>query len=99
MRVEAMSRIDSLPRYEMYIDGAQALPALGEYFPTQDPYTGRDWAMVARGSADDVERAVDAAKRAFETGPWPALSASGRGALLRRLADLIVVHAPRLAQI
>ena len=88
----------SLPRYAMYIDGAEVAPSSGEYFPTHDPYSGEAWAEIARGNADDVAAAVAAAKRAFE-GPWSTLSASERGRLLRRLADRILDHVPRLAEV
>jgi aldehyde dehydrogenase (NAD+) len=90
---------EGLPRYQLYIDGASVAPETGRYFPSEDPYTGRDWALIPRGGAQDVDRAVRAARRAFESGAWPALNASQRGALMRRLAELIREHAPRLAQI
>ncbi|MDE1951819.1 MAG: aldehyde dehydrogenase [Betaproteobacteria bacterium] len=94
-----MSQVDALTRYELYIDGASVVPDGGEYFASQDPFTGKDWAMIARGSAVDVDRAVRAARRAFESAAWSALSASRRGALMRRLADLIGENASRLAEI
>ncbi len=94
-----MSQVEMLPRYELYINGAPTPPIVADYFPTQNPYTGKDWALIARGSAADVDRAVGAARLAFEDGPWPTFSASRRGALLRRVAELIVAHAPRLARI
>ena len=94
-----MSQVEALARYELYIDGASVAPDGGEYLASQDPFTGKDWAMIARGSAVDVDRAVRAARRAFESAAWSALSASRRGALLRRLADLIGENAPRLAEI
>jgi len=89
----------SLPRYGNYIDGAVIPPATGEYFPTENPFTGRAWAEIARGSAADVESAVAAARVAFLTGLWPSLTASQRGALLHRLGDLIGEQAPALAEV
>ena len=94
-----MSQVEALARYELYIDGASVAPDGGEYLASQDPFTGKDWAMIARGSAVDVDRAVRAARRAFESAAWSALSASRRGALMRRLADLIGENASRLAEI
>ncbi|WP_269500202.1 aldehyde dehydrogenase [Castellaniella sp. S9] len=88
----------SLPQYQHFINGAYVPPATGEYFDTEDPYTGEAWAHIARGSAADVDAAVAAAKAAFE-GPWGALTPTRRGQLLRRLADLVIEHAPRLAEI
>ncbi|MER1968986.1 aldehyde dehydrogenase [Castellaniella sp. GW247-6E4] len=88
----------SLPQYDHFINGAYAPPASGDYFDTENPYTGAAWARIARGNAADVDAAVAAAKAAFE-GPWGKLTASRRGQLLRRLADLVIENAPRLAEI
>ena len=88
----------SLPRYDHFINGALVPPASGDYFDTDNPYTGETWAQIARGNAADVDAAVAAAKAAFE-GPWGSLTATRRGQLLRRLADLIIENAPRLAEI
>jgi (Z)-2-((N-methylformamido)methylene)-5-hydroxybutyrolactone dehydrogenase len=86
-------------RYEMFIDGKSREPAGGEWFDTDNPFTGASWAQVARGGAEDVAEAVDAAQRALDSGPWRELTASGRGALLRRLGDTIAANARRLAEI
>jgi aldehyde dehydrogenase (NAD+) len=94
-----MSSVQDLPRYAHYIDAAAVPPASGEYLPTDDPYSGRTWALVARGNAADAEAAVLAADRAFTQGAWPALTPSERGRLLWRLADLVTANAPRLAEI
>jgi len=88
-----------MKRYNHYIDGRTAAPASGAYFPTENPYTGEAWAQVARGNAADVDAAVAAARRAFVDGAWGTLSATRRGSLLRRLADLVGDHADRLAGI
>jgi aldehyde dehydrogenase (NAD+) len=84
--------------YGHYIDGAEVAPSTGQYFPTENPYTGQAWAAIARGSAADVDAAVAAAKRAGE-GEWAQLTATARGRLLRRLADLVIENAERLARI
>jgi len=86
-------------RYEMFVDGKNREPAGGEWFDTDNPFTGTPWAQVARGGADDVADAVDAAQRALDSGSWPELTASARGALLRRLGDTIAANARRLAEI
>jgi len=88
-----------LPRLDMYIDGEFVPPAGGEYFESFDPFTAKPWCLVARGGAEDVDRAVEAASRAFDAGEWPKLSATARGALLRKLGDLIADNAERLAAI
>lgn len=49
-----MANTATLPHYGNYIDGAIVPPASGEYFPTENPYTGEAWAMIARGNKDDV---------------------------------------------
>jgi aldehyde dehydrogenase (NAD+) len=85
-----------LQKYRMYIGGEWLDPASGEWFESYNPYTGKPWALVPKGTAADVERAVEAAHRAFTTGDWPKLNASQRGALLRRLGDLIAREAERL---
>ncbi len=94
-----MTPTDPLPRYEHYIDGAPRPPLSGRYMPTDDPYTGRTWAHIAQGTADDARAAVESARRAFESGPWPAMTASERGRLLWRVGDAIAEHAARLAEI
>jgi (Z)-2-((N-methylformamido)methylene)-5-hydroxybutyrolactone dehydrogenase len=86
-------------RYEMFVDGKSREPAGGEWFDTDNPFTGVPWAQVARGGEEDVAAAVEAAQRALDSGPWPELTASGRGALLRLLGDTIAVNARRLAEI
>jgi acyl-CoA reductase-like NAD-dependent aldehyde dehydrogenase len=86
-------------RYEHHIHGAAAPPASGAYLPTEDPFTGKAWAEIARGDASDVEAAVASAARAFADPAWAGLTASERGRMLWRLGDLVVAHAPRLAEI
>ena len=90
--------MSELRRYGLWIDGAEVAPAGGDYFPTEDPYSGEVWAMIGRGAAADVDLAVAAAKRAFE-GEWSAFTPSARGKALRKLADLIIDNASRLAEI
>ena len=58
----------------------------GETLESFNPYTGAPWALIPRGTKADVDRAVSSAKRAFY-GDWRKMSASARGAVLRKLAD------------
>ena len=88
-----------LERHPLYIDGRTADPASGRWFDSFNPYTGKPWAQVAEGNAQDVDRAVQAAHRAFTSGPWPAMTASQRGLLLFRLADLVARDARALAEL
>jgi len=85
--------------YQHYIDGAYVNPAQGEWFDSVDPYRGEVWAQIPRGSAADVDRAVDAAKRAMTEGPWASMHASARAKIMRRLGDLVAENAERLAAI
>src|SRR3954465_7880610 len=85
--------------YGLYIGGEWAEPHSGDHLDSVDPYRGEVWARIARGDASDVARAVDAAGEALESGPWGSMSASNRGGLMRRLADLIVANTEKLAEI
>ena len=88
-----------LARYQMFIGGRWTDAASGDCFESDNPFTGKPWALIPRGAAADVDRAVDAAHRAFTSGPWPALTHSARGALLRRLGDLIAPKSAFLAEV
>lgn len=68
-------------------------------FESFDPYTGKAWALIPREGAPQVDAAVAAAKAAFRSKEWSGLTASARGRLLVRLADLIAANAERLAAI
>src|SRR5437762_3211848 len=69
----------------------------GKTFPTTNPATGETICQVAEGDKADVDLAVKAARKAFETGPWPKMSASQRGRFLNNLAELIEQNAEELA--
>jgi aldehyde dehydrogenase (NAD+) len=71
----------------------------GKTFPTYNPATGEEITQVAEADAADVDKAVKAARHALERGPWRTTSASERGRLMNRLADLIEKHADELATI
>lgn len=90
---------DGMQNYQQYIDASFVDPVSGDWFETDNPYTSEPWALVPRGSPEDVNRAVDAAHRAFTRGKWPQLTASERGVLLHRLGDLVAREANRLAEI
>ncbi len=88
-----------MQQLQMYIDGKFTNAASGKWFDSYNPYTGKVWTQVAQGDAQDVDRAVQAAHRAFTQGAWPQLTASQRGMLLHRLGDLIVRDARKLAEL
>jgi acyl-CoA reductase-like NAD-dependent aldehyde dehydrogenase len=89
----------ALAKYQMYVGGRWIDAASGDCFESDDPYLGKPWALIPRGSADDVDRAVRAAHKAFTSGDWPKLTPSRRGALLRKLGDLITERSKALAEI
>ena len=82
---------------KMLIDGEWVDAVSGRTFETINPATGEVITRVAEGGKDDVERAVVAARRAFESGPWKKITPRERGRLLYKLADLIEQHIDELA--
>ncbi|MEQ8318992.1 MAG: aldehyde dehydrogenase [Rhodospirillales bacterium] len=89
--------MSDLKKYQMLIGGEWVDSSNGETFESMNPYTGENWAVFPRGTADDADRAVQAARKAFTTGEWPKMTATQRGHLLRKLGDLISAHAEELA--
>ncbi|HKF36640.1 MAG TPA: aldehyde dehydrogenase family protein [Ktedonobacteraceae bacterium] len=83
----------------MLVDGQWVESASGKTFDTINPSSCQVLAKVAEGDAEDINRAVAAARKAFESGPWPKLTPSQRGQLLWKVADLIEQHAEELAQL
>lgn len=88
----------ALQQYQMYIDGQWVDATTGETFETVNPYTGKVWATAPLAGQPDVANAVAAARRAL-SGPWASMSAAQRGALIRRLAQLIEPRAEELARV
>jgi acyl-CoA reductase-like NAD-dependent aldehyde dehydrogenase len=85
--------------YGHFIDGTYVEPLEGKWIDSFNPYTGEVWARIPQGSAADVGRAVAAASAALREGPWSTMTASNRGKLMVRLADLVEANAERLAEI
>lgn len=85
------------PRTGLWIDGRWQAAASGARFATVNPATGKVLAEVARGDAADVDRAVQAARRAFDDGRWSRKSPSERKEVLLKLAALIRANVPELA--
>jgi aldehyde dehydrogenase (NAD+) len=86
-----------MQRFQQYVDGA--FEEGSARFDSVDPASGKVWASMPEAREYDVDRAVKAAKNALWTGAWPAMTASARGRLLYRLADLVQVNAQRLAEL
>src|SRR5437588_11858641 len=87
-----------MKKYQMLIGGEWVDAASGEHFDSVNPFTAAPWALIRRAAKEDVDKAVTAARCAFY-GEWRKLTASARGAMLRRLADVIAADAERLAEI
>lgn len=87
-----------MKRYQLHIGGQARAPHAGAWFETQNPFTGETWAEIPRGNEQDVDLAVQAAHQALTTGPWSEMTATQRGALMRKLGDLIAQEATRLAE-
>ena len=84
---------------QMFINGQWTEAASGRTFDTPNPATGETLARVAEGDAEDIDRAVKAARKAFEEGPWSRMSPSERGRIIWRIGDLILEHTNELAQL
>lgn len=84
---------------KMLIGGKWLDAATGKTFSTYNPATGEVLAQVAEGAKADVDKAVTAARNAFENGPWRTLTASERGQLIWKLANLLESHLEEFAQL
>jgi betaine-aldehyde dehydrogenase len=85
--------------YSMFINGEWVNSKSNKTFPVYDPSTEEVIAQVPDANADDVNRAVAAAKAAFEEGPWASTTPVDRGRVLFRLADKIRQNQPMLAEL
>ncbi|GCD96996.1 aldehyde dehydrogenase family protein [Embleya hyalina] len=82
---------------KLHIDGAWTDAVSGRTFAVVDPSTGREIARVAEGDAPDVDLAVRAARRAFESGPWSRMTPADRSRVVWRIGDLLEEHAEEFA--
>jgi aminomuconate-semialdehyde/2-hydroxymuconate-6-semialdehyde dehydrogenase len=79
------------------IDGEEVESADGARMDSVDPYTRQVWAQVALGGRQEADQAVVAARKAFDSGPWPRLGFEKRHRLIHKLADLMESHVDELA--
>src|ERR1700739_3579642 len=93
-----VSEFISKPR-KMLINGKWVESASGKTFPTYDPSTGEVLAKGAEGDREDIDRAVKAARAAFDSGPWRRLTSSERGRVIWKLADLMEQHLQEFAEL
>ena len=82
---------------KMLINGQWVNAASGKTFPTYNPATGEVLAQVAEGDREDINRAVKAARNAFDNGSWRRVTPSERGRLIWKLADLLEQHTEEFA--
>jgi len=88
-----------MPATKLLINNRWTASETGKTFATISPSTSEEICQVSEADATDVEKAVKAARTAFELGPWRKTRASERGRLLHRLADLIEDNADDLASL
>jgi (Z)-2-((N-methylformamido)methylene)-5-hydroxybutyrolactone dehydrogenase len=89
----------SLPSWQMLVGGRWCDAAGGQWVESYDPFTGQPWAHIPRGGPRDAQAAVAAAAAAFTDPAWAGLTATQRGRLLQRLAELIERDAEALARL
>ncbi|XP_028804971.1 aldehyde dehydrogenase family 2 member C4-like [Neltuma alba] len=90
-------RLEDVKFTQLFVNGSFVDSLSGKTFQTIDPRTGDVIAAVAEGTKEDVDAAVQAARHAFDSGPWPRFPGSERGRILMKLADLIDQNAEELA--
>jgi phenylacetaldehyde dehydrogenase len=95
---DAVSQFLATPR-KLLIDGKWVAATSGKTFDSIDPATGEVLARVAEGDKADIDLAVKAARRAFESGPWAKMSASERGRVIWKIGDLIEKHTEEFAEL
>jgi acyl-CoA reductase-like NAD-dependent aldehyde dehydrogenase len=91
------STAESVREYKMLVGGEWVDAHSGAAFETVNPYTGKVWATAPDADAVDVDRAVRAAREAFDSGPWGTTTGTQRARLMRRLAELIAENAEAIA--
>ncbi len=87
-----------LTRYQMYINGEWVDAENGATFTSVNPATGQTWAEVPEASEADIDRAVEAAHRAFSEGAWATMTPTARGKMLRRVAEILAEHSEPLGR-
>lgn len=93
--------LDSLQgsRQQLFIDGQFTVAHSGEFLPSYDPTTGQPWYEFSQADARDVDAAVRSAQAALKSSAWRRMTQTERGKLVRRLGELVAVHADELARI
>jgi aldehyde dehydrogenase (NAD+) len=84
---------------QLFIGGQWVDAASGETFPTYAPSTGEEIGQLAKAGRDDAQRAIQAARAAFDDGPWPRMSGKERAGYVRKIAELITARSQEIAEI
>jgi (Z)-2-((N-methylformamido)methylene)-5-hydroxybutyrolactone dehydrogenase len=92
-------KADEVRQYKMLVGGEWVNARSGKTFESINPYTGKVWATAPEAGEEDVDRAVRAAREAFDEGPWGKMTGTERARLIRRLADLLAENAEDIAQV
>ena len=96
---EATDHIRLRDRYGLFINGEWQAARSGKTFDVINPATGQVIAKAAAGDAADIDLAVKAARKAFESGPWPSMPPTARAKLLWKLAEAFEANADKIAAI
>ena len=88
-----------MPTGQLFIGGAWRPSVSGETYQTINPATEEPSATVARGDERDIDLAVAAARKAFDGGPWPRMTAAERGRIVWKLGDLITQNLDEMARL
>ena len=85
--------------FKYFVGNEWVAPISGKYFDSENPATGDVWARVPDCGPEDIDLAVNSAKRAFYEGPWGKILPAERGRVLRRMGDAISKNASRLGEV
>jgi aldehyde dehydrogenase (NAD+) len=86
-----------MQEYQLYIDGKFCESSTGKAIESINPATEAPWARVARAGREDTRRAIQAARRAFDEGPWPRMSQADRAKILNQIASGLEARAQEIA--
>jgi acyl-CoA reductase-like NAD-dependent aldehyde dehydrogenase len=92
-------RAPAVREYKMLVSGEWVDARSGGTFESVNPYSGKVWATAPQAEPEDVDRAVRAARAAFDSGPWGRMTGTERARVMRRLAELIADNAEALARV
>lgn len=95
--IKTIAKPSKIPNQKMWIDGKPTSSVSGKSFSTLNPTNGEAICQVSEGDSADIDLAVKAARKAFESGPWSKMNPSERGRLIGKLADAIEANKMELA--